>query len=127
MNFCRICGVYKEKKHFYRKNATVCRPCANKETTLWQKNNPEAVKRIKRRVKLKEKYGLSEDQYQEMLSKQNNLCAICSKPHTRRNFNVDHCHSTGKIRGLLCDKCNLGIGLFNDDPNLLDKIKEYLK
>ena len=127
MNFCRICGILKEKEFFYRKNATVCKPCANKETILWQKNNPEAVKRIKRRVKLKEKYGLSEQQYQDLLIKQSNVCAICNKPHTRRNFNVDHCHTTGKIRGLLCDKCNLGIGLFNDDLKLLDKIKEYLK
>lgn len=57
------------------------------------------------------KYGLSEAQYQAMAEKQGGKCAICQGvSKTGRRLSIDHCHSTGRVRGLLCDGCNLGLG-----------------
>jgi hypothetical protein len=61
-----------------------------------------------------------------MYESQGGVCAICSKHQERRPLNVDHCHNTGTIRGLLCDKCNMAIGLLEDDATLLRKAQEYL-
>lgn len=67
---------------------------------------------------LKLKYGLTRDQYLDMLSAQGGTCGICRKwpPHSRcRNLFVDHCHRTGRVRGLLCNRCNLALAKFGDD------------
>lgn len=127
MNYCRICGETKSKDSFYRKNATVCKLCANKQTIEWQKDNPEAVKQIKRRVKLKEKYGLSINEYNKLLEKQGGGCAICGQVSGRRNLDVDHSHTTGKVRGVLCENCNKALGLYRDSVELLEKAIKYLK
>jgi len=72
------------------------------------------------------------EQYDEMLLNQNNCCGICKKHiseiiSTKKfNFCVDHDHNTGRIRGLLCDKCNRGIGLLCDDIDILINAIEYL-
>lgn len=73
---------------------------------------------------LKEKYGLSFEEFTSMLETQIGLCKICLLPMDKPN--VDHCHLTGKIRGLLCVKCNTGLGKFNDDPELLKVALQYL-
>ena len=78
---------------------------------------------------LKRTYGLSKADFDVMLDKQNGKCAICKKEaptHHKKRLNVDHCHKTGAIRGLLCDACNRGIGLFKDNPELLQKAISYL-
>jgi len=67
-----------------------------------------------------------------MLHSQNGLCAICGKPPSRRNvkemlLHVDHNHKTGKIRGLLCNSCNRGIGLLGDNPDTLFAAEGYLR
>lgn len=74
-------------------------------------------------------FGITQAQYNEMLLKQNYSCAIC---HTHvdsfsKDLAVDHCHTTGKVRGLLCSNCNLGIGNFKDDITLLNTAIEYIK
>lgn len=79
---------------------------------------------------MKRAYGLGFKEYEEMLFKQNGVCAICSgeppKNQHKTRLNVDHCHSTGKVRGLLCDACNRAIGLLKDSPDLLNKAISYL-
>lgn len=88
----------------------------------------------KRRLGLK-LYGLSEQQYADMLAAQGGVCAICDQDEpsahgrTGKQFrlSVDHCHVTGRIRGLLCQKCNRAIGLLGDDAELLRKAIEYLE
>lgn len=75
---------------------------------------------------LKRKFNLSKEDYQKLLDIQQTVCAICGKT-SKRALAVDHCHKTGKIRGLLCSKCNRGIGYLNDDPFLLKKTLEYLE
>jgi hypothetical protein len=74
-----------------------------------------------------ENYRIRGVQYSAILEAQDGRCAICGKFPTIRRLHVDHSHATGKIRGLLCHKCNVGLGHFNDDSDLLLKASEYLK
>jgi len=78
--------------------------------------------------RLKSQYGLSLAEYQELLESQGGVCKICKQPcNSGKRLAVDHCHLTGKIRGLLCTCCNTGIGKFRDSPELLLAAVEYLK
>ena len=74
---------------------------------------------------LKYRYGITEEIYNEMLDKQDYSCAICNQK-SEKNLSVDHCHTTGKIRGLLCQNCNVGLGYFNDDKNRMKLAMRYL-
>ena len=78
---------------------------------------------------LKQKYGITLDDYNTMFTQQNGCCSICGKHQSEisRTLAVDHCHTTGKIRGLLCMPCNLAIGKLNDDITLLKNAIKYLK
>lgn len=87
-------------------------------------NKTEAGKLSKKRSRYKYKITLSE--YNNLKIKQANLCAICSKKEIGKSLAIDHCHVTGKIRGLLCTKCNRALGGFCDDPNLLKMALLYL-
>lgn len=71
------------------------------------------------------KFGLTENQIQSMYEA-TEVCELCGKTNQRR-LNIDHNHVTGKVRGLLCDPCNKGLGHFKDDPELIQKAIEYLK
>ena len=113
-------NFYFNKNGKYKKQ-NVCKKCMNIYDYKTDKNS-----------KLKRAYGITFDEYEELLSKQNKKCAICgidnngkyrNKP---RAFAVDHCHTTGKIRGLLCSDCNTGIGLLKDNINFLQSAIKYL-
>lgn len=73
------------------------------------------------------KYGLSYSDWELLLIRQNHVCAICKRPETGKTLAVDHCHRTGKVRGLLCAKCNQGIGMFDDNASSLRTAAEYLE
>jgi len=77
---------------------------------------------------VRRQYGITLAQYEQMLRDQDNKCAICGNEDEveGRRLAVDHCHQNGNIRGLLCGKCNRGIGLFYDNPKLLEKAISYL-
>lgn len=75
---------------------------------------------------LKTRYGLTVEEFDRMVASQNGLCAICQKPPEGDRLFVDHNHATEKIRQLLCNKCNSGLGMFCDDRFLLTKAIEYL-
>ena len=83
-------------------------------------------------IHLKKRYGVTVEQYNEMLAEQNGVCAVCEKPEANEiggktpSLAVDHDHKTGKIRALLCSNCNRALGLFNDDPALLAKAQSYV-
>lgn len=81
------------------------------------------------RSRLKKYYNITVEQFNEMFSNQLECCAICIKHQSEFNrvFAVDHCHVTGKIRGLLCYRCNQGLGNFRDNIALMYKAIEYLK
>ena len=85
---------------------------------------------IKYKSFIKRTYGITYDDYTKMLDQQSNACSICkskiSSTRTSRLF-VDHCHTTGKVRGLLCSSCNHGLGLFKDSPTLLKRAIGYLE
>lgn len=75
--------------------------------------------------------GMTKEKYHELLEEQNNGCRICgateAKHRSSNNLLVDHCHVTGKCRGLLCNRCNTSLGFVNDDIELLEKMVNYLK
>ncbi len=88
----------------------------------------------KRELSLKKWYGIGLDEYSILLEQQNNVCAICGqnrnykhKGGTEWSLSVDHNHDTGKIRGLLCSKCNTGLGMFDDNIELLINAVIYMK
>lgn len=78
--------------------------------------------------RLRRTYGITIEQFEEMLEVQAGLCAICTEPMVPgKGTHVDHCHSTGRVRGLLCQHCNRGLGYFRDSPLLLEGAAPYLK
>ena len=98
----------------------------------WAAANPEKRKELNRRrqpVKRARKYGLTPEAIDAMLLVQEGRCAICpsDKPGGQGDWHVDHCHETGRIRGLLCQKCNQGLGLFRDKPALLRAAATYVE
>ena len=95
------------------------------DTPTWEENQRSRLKR----------YGLTLESYTGLLESQGGVCAICGSPlkirntQTDRTLNthIDHCHTTGKVRGLLCGGCNLGLGHFQDSPERLAAAIAYLK
>ena len=116
-----------------------CTKCSIDRYKAWSKNNVEKASARKRRwyeanaekqrhTVVKRKYGLSDCDYKKMMSDQSGLCAICDRSLDGKWISqVDHCHATGKIRGLLCLNCNSGIGRFGDNTDLLRKAILYLE
>jgi hypothetical protein len=147
---CDYCNLELPLERFYPGNRK-CKNCRNEYTRNYYRNNPEARERrresmkrceenkpeqyaeMRRRAHLKRFWNITLEQYNEMLEKQNGVCAICKKPElsTRgrvknQSLAVDHCHETGKIRELLCMDCNQTLGRFNDDPSWFVAASEYL-
>jgi Recombination endonuclease VII len=93
----------------------------------WVQKNKSKRKKIVRRSALKQ-YGLTEEQYEQLLNKQNNCCAIWDtlKIEGRNNLHIDHDHETGTIRGLLCSNCNTALGLLKENLILFNKAVNYL-
>jgi hypothetical protein len=88
--------------------------------------DPEKTARQRKKHNLS-RYGINVEQYDQMLLDQGGVCLSCSKTCvTGQPLSVDHCHETGKIRGLLCRKCNSALGLLNDDPELVNRALLYL-
>jgi hypothetical protein len=85
----------------------------------------DAKRTNNRRSFLKNKYGISLEEYDAMLARQGGRCATCKRRPVGR-LCVDHCHVTGKVRGLLCRKCNIGIGHLDDDTEVLQSAADYL-
>lgn len=107
----------------------------------WRKNNPEKARSDFKKWyikhgkdhKLRRAYGINLAQYHAMLTAQNNGCKICRTKTPGANykklkyFQVDHCHVTGKIRGLLCNTCNRALGLFKDSLSICKQAVIYLE
>ena len=103
----------------------------NKEAhSIRNKRNYELNKEQKlakhREHVLKSRYGITMDDYYVLLANQNNSCAICKTPATK-TLDVDHCHTTGKVRGLLCNNCNRALGHFKDNVDYLKTAINYLE
>ena len=119
---------------------------ANREREIgrvkeWQQANPERVnenhrrnnarperKRAMRDAYYRRTFGISADEFDVLLEAQGGCCAICrGRPERASSLHLDHCHDTGAIRGVLCGRCNQGLGLFGDDAALLDAAVRYLR
>lgn len=93
----------------------------------YAKDHP-ASKEAKLQSLFKCKYGISLGEFNKMVEQQANLCALCKQPESvKPRLSVDHDHITGKVRGLLCHQCNVGLGHFHDSIRLLEAAQDYLQ
>jgi len=147
---CPQCGITKSATSFYaNKNVkdglhTTCKECCainskirrelplNKERARlamerWRKNPKN--KRANLSSAYKSKYGMTLECYEKMLKEQDSKCYICGieNQYNGKPLYVDHCHTKGQVRKLLCQHCNSGLGMFKDNPELLIKAADYLK
>ena len=103
----------------------------NARRKQYRKNNKEKIKLNEKNKWLKRKYGITLKERNVILKKQNNKCKICFYKFNENEFKsiacVDHCHTTNKIRGLLCRTCNAGLGYFKDNIETLTKVITYLE
>lgn len=115
-----------------------CKDCRNALHKNRKRKDPSIYERIEWPSKLKRLYGITVDQYESILNDQNQVCAICQSKNSysrkykligpeKTKFSVDHCHVTGKVRGLLCSRCNRALGLIGDNAESAQRMSEYLK
>lgn len=137
---CCVCEERKPFDEFYSLKSQIdgksyrCKLCDGKARKKWAENNPERSSYSSRNRRLKHVYGVDIEWYENQMEKQNHCCAICgvhenSTTGERKdwNFAVDHCHLTGAVRGLLCNKCNRALGMLNDSEKLLNNAIKYLQ
>ncbi|OAI48518.1 hypothetical protein AYO45_04770 [Gammaproteobacteria bacterium SCGC AG-212-F23] len=151
---CSTCKENKCLRYFYKSQHNFksprCKICMRISISSYYFKNKEKYKEINRaynekfrdqvrirnhKSKLKNVYNMTLEQYSEILIAQNNVCGICKKPETMKHkkfdylklLSVDHCHKTRKVRGLLCDKCNKALGIFEDSVEILESAIKYLK
>lgn len=134
---CPGCNETKELTEFWKRSSrkhgyvSRCKSCGNKAQSSLQKT--EGVRLYNRKDKLWRAFGLTIEAYEKLLEKQKGVCSICKEPEKALSSNgflkhlaVDHCHTTGKVRGLLCHHCNVGIGSLKDSIELLKEAITYL-
>jgi DNA-directed RNA polymerase subunit RPC12/RpoP len=132
---CPKCGEEKEYSLFYANKQSkincspYCKVCSNLRTTSYARTNRDKIQPKLGGYALKRRYGIGIEDYERMLISQNYKCAICGTPNdpNGRNFAVDHCHNTKKVRGLLCSRCNTGLGQLDDSVERLKQALDYLE
>lgn len=147
--FCRDCNVNKDVSEYHRHRATkdrlqvICKACMAIRNKAWKARNPQKLAEyernrprkpahIRRDEQLRREYGISQIEYDQLVDRQCGRCAICQETPTPTNGKrvalvVDHCHETGRIRGLLCTNCNVAIGHMKDDVGRLRAAISYLE
>lgn len=139
---CKICNNYRLEKLFNLKERIlgeeviypICNSCEGNtfNDDVWRK---EQIERIHENslmyagfLETYKKYNITKEKFIELFKKQKGSCKICGKhaSELKRSLAIDHCHTTSKVRGLLCNKCNLMLGLSNDDIKILRKAVIYL-
>jgi hypothetical protein len=124
---CRTCGGVIEDNKF--SNCSKCRQGNWNATKLYRtthkyrKNSRKSLKNWN----LKRSFGITLNEYLDMVEQQNYVCKICGGDSEYKGLAVDHDHKTNRIRGLLCDRCNRGLGHFKDDIKYLQKAIDYLE
>jgi hypothetical protein len=138
MKLCVKCQVIKEDFSFRKRENTLrsyCRDCENFSYREYYKKNKASLLEVKKNYNklnkeknkfrdIKKLYGLSKESYNLMLTAQKGLCYICK--NAMKKICIDHCHNTGKVRGLLCNSCNILLGHAKDDISLLSTASLYL-
>jgi len=133
---CKKCGQFKPISEFSKKNATGrkpgyqprCKPCSAQDTKNWYSVNKNKAKD----TRLKANYGIGLNEYNARLLAQDYMCPICNKQLKEGSFGpdspvVDHCHTSGDVRGIICNECNRGLGYFRDNPIALYNAAIYLE
>jgi hypothetical protein len=132
---CNCCKVIKKAAEFYasKKNGPsrrvgylsyICKECTKNKAKEWKENNADKRKS----GNLMRLYGVTLEERNNLLAKQGHCCAICkTKSPGAKDWHVDHCHETNKVRGVLCSTCNLGLGYFKDDVDYFRNAIEYLE
>jgi len=140
MRTCSVCSLEKSLDSFPKSSITngkqyfrsLCKPCYSLKQIPVSKEyrvvNKEAINKYHRSNKLKTRYGISLEEYTRLYLEQEGKCKICNTSDTspNKNFAVDHCHTTGTVRGLLCSNCNMAIGLLKDNITVLKSAIDYL-
>lgn len=128
---CKGCNTlksvhsFREDKRTHSGYTPYCIHCNKRKCAEYQQT--EQAKENQRNNHFIKNYGISLQVYNEMVIKQNNVCAICNNfERVKKVLSVDHCHKTGKVRGLLCSDCNNGLGQFKDDCTILNNAIKYL-
>lgn len=125
MAWCGTCKQFRDEDEFgwdtvRNQPKRTCRPCRADRQIAYVASNREQVN-LRRRLS---KRGITEDEFRRLLDAQGGVCGICRRDD--RQLDIDHCHSTGEVRGLLCGPCNRGIGFLDDDVELMRAAIEYL-
>lgn len=137
---------YSENKERIKNRVLEYRAKNPEKRLAWQrkyrKNNPERIRENQQRYyydnrdrvvelgyrgHLRRKFNLQDEEIDKIINQNSLGCAICGKSNFGKKLNVDHCHKTNRVRGLICWPCNIGIGKFNDDPKLLELAAKYLR
>jgi len=125
MKVCSSCKKEKDLSCFYAKTYC-CKECS-KQKARTQYRNRGSLKQYNREEHLQRRYGISSLVYEKMLADQNGVCWICKRPPKKRRLSVDHCHTTGKVRGLLCWNCNYRLlPTGRDNPEIFQRAADYL-
>lgn len=138
---CIHCDKYKLLMYFpndrfsgYKLNKTKsCKKCTKERYKKWMEKQPEKFKRNIKNSNIKKLYGITYSEYEKMVLIQENKCAICGKEPDLKKYRachslaIDHCHKSGMVRGLLCNKCNRALGWFEDSSVILEKALKYLQ
>lgn len=125
---CTQCGTTTKKHRGYG----LCWGCYQKTPEKKEYNREyhkrPASKAKKQDIRLQNTYGISTEQKEQMIKQQNGVCPLCKKPFSRKkDIHIDHDHDSGEVRGILCSKCNLAIGLLYESIPTLINIINYLK
>lgn len=143
MKTCLKCLIPKEETNFYLQHPArsktrrkgVCKQCLNNQSVEWAAKNPQRALKNAREYKkrnpdrvenarLKREYGITLTEWNHLHFRQSGRCAGCDEP---KKLDVDHSHSTGRIRGLLCRQCNTALGLLKESPSALARLIIYLQ
>jgi len=142
---CSSCGLSKPLTDFYKEPRVKdgrfrrCKTCHIETTKKYRQKNPEIYRKAslkhwhnlddsKKHERWIKRYGLNANEYKKMFEDQNGLCKICFKECiSNQSLSVDHCHATGKVRGLLCKKCNTALGMLEDNISYFENAIIYLK
>jgi len=106
-----------------------CKKCWRAATRKWRQQNPKGQRYLKRnhRVCHLRQYGMTPADYDAMFAAQLGVCALCHQPGKYKGLHVDHDHETGRTRALLCSTCNTALGLFKENPELMEQAAEYIR
>lgn len=127
---CRSCNVEKTSDEFYSHKETLdrlrneCKECWNKQSLKYYFANKETLNMKRRKKHFERNYNLTTEELESLKDKQENKCLVCSSVG---DLVVDHNHKTGKIRGLLCNRCNLAVGFIENNPGWAPKAVAYLE